>query len=565
MRVVFFPSLKTAEVEPGSTVIKAAESAGVLIDASCNGMGTCGKCKVTIDGQECLACQTTVDRDMEIFIPSTHGGSDRKKKMVKLPDGFDINTKIRRFEVKVPKARMDYQLNDIDRIRAEIGMDDLVVDDNIIRNVHPALEAARGSVTVTTNGNRLIAIEGTNTSSNDVYGIAYDIGTTTVVGMLWDLNTGILIDVDTRTNYQSLYGADVISRIGYSLQEENGLAQLQEKAITCLNEITAGMCERNGIREVDICDATIVGNTTMSHLVWGVTPKSLSRTPFAPVFTEAQDTLACRLGINICPNANVHLLPNIAGHVGSDITAMMLASGISKMKGSHIAIDIGTNGEVVAIKDGHMACCSTAAGPAFEGATITQGMRAADGAIEKVVINNSGVSIQTIGDAPAVGICGSGLIDAVAQLLDAGIVDESGKMLTEDGNFVLAQGDEPVMLTQNDIREVQLAKGAILAGIQTLMKSLDMKLEDIDSVMLAGAFGNYIDIRSALRIGLLPQVCEDKVKAIGNAAGNGSSMALLSSRERANADEIARQVEHIELSCNEDFQDYYITAMTFSL
>lgn len=505
MKVTFFPSLKKASVEAGSTVMKAAESAGVLIDASCNGMGTCGKCRVIIDGHECLACRTTIDSDTEVYVPSTHNGSDCKKRMVSLPDGFELNL-------------------DTNRVFDEIGTGD---------------------------------------SRNNIYGIAYDIGTTTVAGMLWNLSTGDLVDVDTMTNFQSLYGADVISRIAYSMLEENGLARLQNIIIACLNEIVANMCERNSIRPQDICDATIVGNTTMSHLVWGVSPASLSRTPFVPVFTAAQDTSAHDLGINICENANVHLLPNIAGHVGSDITAIILASGISEMKGCHIAIDIGTNGEVVAIKDGRMACCSTAAGPAFEGASITHGMRAADGAIEKVVISDEGVSIQTVGNAPAIGICGSGLIDAVAQLLDAGIVDESGRMLTDNGNFILSEGDKPVKITQNDIREVQLAKGAILAGIQTLMKSLNMDIEDIDSIMLAGAFGNYIDIHSALRIGLLPQVDEDIVKLIGNAAGNGSSMALLSSKARSQANEIAVQVEHIDLSCNQEFQNYFIKAMSF--
>lgn len=586
MKVTFFPSLKSIEVESGITVIEAAESAGVLIDASCNGMGTCGKCKVKIDGKEVLACQTVIDRDMDIYIPATHGGSDRKKKMVKLPEDFCFDSTIHRNYIKVPKAKMDYQLNDIDRTREAVNMPDLVVPEGVIQKLHNALDANRGNVTITTRENVLIDIVPEDCSTK-LYGIAYDIGTTTVVGMLWNLKDGTLIDVDTRTNYQSIYGADVISRISHTIQNEDGLEQLQSKVITCLNDITEGICKSNDINPLDIMDATIVGNTTMSHLIWGVNPKSLSRTPFAPVFSEARNMAAEMLGININPKANIHLLPNIAGHVGSDITAMILSSGIHRMKGSHIAIDIGTNGEIVAIKDGRLLCCSTAAGPAFEGATIEYGMRAASGAIEKVVIDNT-VTVSTIDNAKAIGICGSGLIDAVSELLKCGLVDDSGRMLSkeqtveigindniashivagENGSaFVLADESASkngsILLTQNDIREVQLAKGAILAGIQTLMKELEMTIDDIDSIMLAGAFGNYINICSALKIGLLPQVDESKVIAIGNAAGNGSSMALLSAKSKKIADELVCNIEHIELSCNEDFQDYYISAMKF--
>lgn len=332
--------------------------------------------------------------------------------------------------------------------------------------------------------------------------------------------------------------------------------------------------------------ARMVGNTTMSHLVFGVTPASMARTPFAPVFAEAQDERADELGLSIYTHANVRLLPNIAGHVGSDIVGMMMAAGLDRCKGAHIAIDIGTNGEVVAVKNERMLCCSTAAGPAFEGATIRQGMRAAAGAIEGVVIDGSGVHLKTIDDAPAIGICGSGLIDAVSELLRVGVVDVSGRMLTKaqaqsagvperiadcivgegvDAYFLLSEAEdrEPIILTQSDIREVQLAKGAILAGIQTLMAELQMSVDEIESIMLAGAFGNYINKRSALGIGLLPQVKEEKILAIGNAAGVGACMALLSDAERGRADLLALSTEHIELSMNPTFQDYYIDAMTF--
>lgn len=458
----------------------------------------------------------------------------------------------------------------------------------ILDDLHRALEEQRGNVTLTVKHgeamDELIAVEAGDTSG-ECFGIAFDIGTTTVVGMLWDLAAGELVDVEARTNYQSLFGADVISRIQYSMEGEGKLKALQEKVIGCCNDILSEICERNAIEQKHIYDATMVGNTTMSHLVFGVTPASMARTPFAPVFAEAQDERADELGLSIYTHANVRLLPNIAGHVGSDIVGMMMAAGLDRCKGAHIAIDIGTNGEVVAVKNGRMLCCSTAAGPAFEGATIQQGMRAAAGAIEGVVIDGS-VHLKTIDDAPTIGICGSGLIDAVSELLRVGVVDVSGRMLTKaqaqsagvpstiadcivgegaDAYFLLSEAEdrEPIILTQSDIREVQLAKGAILAGIQTLMAELQMSVDEIESIMLAGAFGNYINKRSALGIGLLPQVKEEKILAIGNAAGVGACMALLSDAERGRADLLALSTEHIELSMNPTFQDYYIDAMTF--
>ena len=606
--VLFIPDLKRVEVAEGTNLIEAAESANVLIDASCNGVGVCGTCKVKIvcgediplseheiehlsDAERAagfrLACQISVNQDMEVTVPATHGGSGRKKKMVNLPEGFTADANVRTEFVKVKKAKLDYQVNDLERIREHSGIADISFAPGVLPSIHPALDAERGNVTIALDGSKLLAIE-TGDSSNECYGIAFDIGTTTVVGMLWNLATGELVDVEARTNYQSLYGADVISRIQYTLEHDNGLHVLQTKVVQCFNDILDEICERSEINPLHIYDATIVGNTTMSHLCFGVTPRSMSRTPFAPVFCEAQDMQARELGVNINPCANMHLLPNIAGHVGSDIVGMMLTIGADSLSGSHVAIDIGTNGEVVAVKDGKMMCCSTAAGPAFEGATIRHGMRAAAGAIERVRVTDGDIEIDTIDDAQAVGICGSGLIDAVAVLLETGVVDDLGKMVSKeealqagipeaianrivgsglDAYFILAprEGLDDIVLTQNDIREVQLAKGAILAGIQTLMKILEIPKEELDSIKLAGAFGNYIDKRSALRIGLLPQIDEERIVSVGNAAGVGSCMALINKEERAHADAIARATTHVELSRNEDFQDFYIMAMTFKL
>lgn len=606
MKIKFLPLGKEIHASAGDNLLQAAEKAGILIDASCAGIGKCGKCKVKIisdhnfpittieqnllspfelENHYRLACCFSIQSDLEVYIPNSHGGSTRKKRMTTLPKDFVPETTITSTHRKVPKATMKYQLNDLDRIANAFDKSSITLAPGLLPSVHSALENAHGNVTAIFRGNHLLALEAGD-SSQHCYGVAFDIGTTTVVGMLWNLNTHTLVDVEARTNYQSIYGSDVISRIQFCNEDVSHTSLMQEKVIQCFNDILEDLFVRNHILPQHVYDVTIVGNTTMSHLVLGVHPKSMARTPFAPVFCDAQTLSARELGILVNPGATVFLLPNIAGHVGSDIVGMILSTRIYQYSGCHIAIDIGTNGEIVAIKDGKMITCSTAAGPAFEAASIYHGMRAASGAIESVQIENGQVYIKTIDDHSPIGLCGSGLIDAVAQLLEANIIETNGHMLTckeailagipsslakriittEAGlSFVLAynESNEPIVLTQQDIREVQLAKGAILAGIQTLMKTLDISLEQIDSIMLAGAFGNYINKHSALRIGLFPQVSLDRIISVGNAAGAGASMALLSDTEKTIAIEAANATEHIELSMNMDFQEFYIYAMSF--
>lgn len=426
----------------------------------------------------------------------------------------------------------------------------------------------------------------TETDGQERYGAAFDIGTTTVVGMLWDLSAFRLIDVIALTNPQSAYGADVISRITYSMKSPENLALLKDKIRDCLNAVLKEFALRHPIDPQNIIKATVVGNTTMSHLFLGRDPSSLARAPFHPAFYGPVKMSAEELGLMIKPSADVHLLPNIAGHVGSDIVGVLLASEIKKLSGLRLAIDIGTNGEIVLAHNGRILVCSTAAGPAFEGARIYQGMRAAAGSIESVAIEAGEVRIKVIDDGSPIGICGSGLIDAVAQMLDAGLLNNKGNILSaedaaarglspglavrlrkgQSGNeFVLAWKDpgEDIIITQKDIREVQLAKGAIYGGIVVLMSCLGVEPGQIDEIMLAGAFGSYISKKSLLRIGMVPGVSEDKIRHIGNAAGVGACMALLSEEEMKQADIQSKAAEHIELALHPDFEREYINAMYF--
>lgn len=546
MKIIFQPEQKECEIATEENLLQAAGKAGVLLDGNCGGTGICGKCKIKVLSGNCteltaeeieylsekerkegyrLACKTFAKEDLVVEIPDFHKGSERKKNMMKLPEGFLLNPCVK----------------DIDKKTGQTGC----------------------------------------------YGMAFDIGTTTVVGMLWNLADGSMVDVTAGTNPQSLYGADVISRIQFCKEKEENLSTMQKITIDCLNDMITELTQKNKLDKKDIYDMTVVGNTTMSHLFLGVSPESLARLPFTPVFYEMTEKMAKELGLEINEEAKVCLLPNIAGHVGSDISAVLLATGLKEKKGANLAIDIGTNGEILLAKDGKVLTCSTAAGPAFEGASIQMGMRASDGAIEKVRIDNNNVTITTIGDKEPIGICGSGLIDSVAELLKAGIVEESGRMLKkeealskgiaqeladriqkgEKGMFFILsyqEDGEDIVLTQQDIREVQLAKGAIYAGIKTLMKQLEVTEEDLESLILAGAFGNYIEKDSALAIGLLPDISKERIHSVGNAAGVGACMALLSKEARELVQSLAKETEHVELSMNMDFQEEYIYAMNFS-
>lgn len=418
------------------------------------------------------------------------------------------------------------------------------------------------------------------------YGMAVDIGTTTVVGMLWNLNTNELVDMIAKTNPQSTYGADVISRITYSSESEKKLTLMKEKIRDCLNGMIDELERLYGIDPNKIVRAAVVGNTTMSHLFLGINASSLARSPFAPAFTGPVQKTAEEMGLRMRKGAMIYLLPNIAGHVGSDIVGVLLASGLKKLPGLRLVIDVGTNGEMVLAHNGRMLACSTAAGPAFEGASIHQGMRAAKGSIERVTIENGQVEIQVIEHAEPIGICGSGLIDAVAQMLDAGILTFKGNIIDAaeaaskglpeglvkrlrrgpDGNeFVLAEKEqgEDIVITQKDIREVQLAKAAIYAGSDILLKCMEMESSQLEEIMLAGAFGSYISKKSALRIGLIPNIGEEKVSHIGNAAGVGACMALLSRQEREQSALQHQEVEHVELALHENFEREYLKAMYF--
>jgi uncharacterized 2Fe-2S/4Fe-4S cluster protein (DUF4445 family) len=605
MKIRFLPKGLEYTFETGKSVLKLAAEAGAAIDGNCAGNGTCGKCKVkVISGNDekisreeklllsageiragyRLACKFRPINDVIVEVPLEEDAVKRKTKLMAMPDSLIIQNGYKKQFVRIEESTIQNQASDLEKIKKNCGLDERgTICSELIKKI-PDLLSEKREITVTARQNEIIDIEAGD-ATTECYGLALDIGTTTVVGHLWNLITGELIGVNAVTNPQGVFGADVISRITYANESKENLENIHQKIIACINGIASEFSETYHVKLEHIYEITFVGNTTMSHLLLGVNPRQLAVAPFAPVFVKSVAGLASELGIRINKNAKYYLMPIIAGHVGSDITAGILSTGIMHGDGIHLMLDVGTNGEIVLTGRGSAITCSTAAGPAFEGASIFKGMRAAEGAIEKIKIEDD-VRIQVIGSTVPTGICGSGIIDAVAQLINSGLVDWTGKFIkpeamieknipesiisrfrkSERGNeFVLAYNSdgEDIVILQKDIREVQLAKAAIYAGIRILMNRMGITDDDLDKIHIAGAFGNYIDIDSALTIGLLPKIDKDKIISEGNSAGIGACMALLFSDKQKEAERTAETVIHVELASCTEFQDEYVKSMSF--
>lgn len=609
MRVKFQPSGTLVDVSPGTTLLSAAHEAGVALESPCGGHGTCGKCRVLVDGDAGpltsaeerllaldelaqryrLACQAVVASDLVVWVPE---GSQFYSVSI-LSQGLTrevaLDPWVTRVTLSVPPATLEEQVSDLVALRQaweREGYGELRASISLLRRLPAAMRAQHGLVTIVlADGEAIDILPGAD--QGPLLGMAYDIGTTTIVGYLMDLTTGRELAVASMLNPQTQFGDDVVSRIQHVNATPDGLAQLQARAIDAINRIAGDVCQQADVPADRVYGLSVVGNTTMQHLLLGVDPSALARSPYVPVITDAVCLPAERLGIAVHPDAHVWAIASIAGWVGADTVGVILATGQHHDDAISLAIDIGTNGEMTLGSRQRLVACSTAAGPAFEGAHLSCGMRAASGAIDQVSIDGD-VHWRTIENAPPRGICGSGLVDLVAQMLDAGILQESGMMrdsqhLLELGQAALAtrirnegrhrafnlvlpeEGADgrPVRVTQRDVRELQLAKGAIRAGIEILLKELGVGYGDVARVYLAGAFGNYIRPESALRIGLMPVFPNAEIVPVGNAAGSGAKLALLSRAARDETAEIVRLVEYLELSVLSEFQDQFAASMVF--
>jgi len=440
-------------------------------------------------------------------------------------------------------------------------------------------------VTVVIAGNRVISVERGDTTG-EAYGLAFDIGTTTVVGALMDLTTGQEVAVASDINGQHIYGGDVISRMSATMRGPEFVDRLHRAILDTVRGITARCLEAADVRPDRVYEATFVGNTVMTHLLLGIDPSRISYSPFAPTTVDPVSLRASELDLPVLPSAWVWVAPAVASYVGGDIVGVMLSTNLGRRRGTTLVIDVGTNGEIVLAHRRRLFATAAPAGPAFEGAEITRGMRAAPGAIERVRITPTSVDVDVIDGGEPEGICGSGLVDAVAELLRVGAVAPSGRLLSRDemertlpgladrvrpddtgGEFVLtgdpASPEESIALHAQDIRRLQLAKGSIRCGTNVLLREAGLQPSDLDRVLLAGAFGSYIDPAKALAVGLLPPVPVHAVEAIGNAAGHGARMCLLSLTSRVRATDLPGHVHYVELSAVPDFQDQFGDAMGF--
>ena len=586
--VQFQPDGKTIRIHSGAMILDAAQQAGIVLHTACGGQGTCEKCQVRLlpEGERVLACQYPVYRDLRVEIPETSRFS--RHQILSSGQGREV-------KLNPAFSKRHLQLQDWTHQELQDALSGRSrVPDSLLSKL-ASVDRSLGGITAVSHwlpepledpaGSwEVIDLEPGDTTDR-LFGVAVDVGTTTVVAKLVDLLSGQVRGTAATTNPQIRYGDDVISRILHA-DRPDGDRQLQRAIAECLDEHIGQLCRQASIERTDIYEIVAAGNTTMSHLLLGLPVRQLGQAPYRAFTCDAQDRLASELGIHIHPVGRLHTLENLAGFVGSDTLAVALAVGMDQETNNTLVVDIGTNGEVVIGTHERMYSCSCAAGPAMEGARISQGSRAVDGAIEAVVVTEGDIDVDVIGDCPAISLCGSGLIDAIAVMLDLELLDITGRFVETDaipkrlpeailkrrierdgqGAFVLAwrtDGSPAVVLTQKDIRELQLAKAAIRAGIRLLQQQTGMDDNQIDQILLAGAFGNYIRRESALRIGLLPDVRVEKIHFVGNAAAAGAQMALTSRQARIIASRLARQIEYIEIAHQAVFQTVFADCLLF--
>lgn len=607
VKVTFLPKDTTTRVPAGTTLFHAAAWTGQPVESTCGGRGTCGKCRVRIvegsappitpadqdhlDPADLaagwrLSCQAEVRDAMTVEVPRLL--TTPKTAMFGVGRQVLLDPNVHKVRLKLEEPTLHDQRSDFVRVRDALRAQGFAMSASlsVLRTLPKALRDAEFDVTAVLCGETLLALEPKDTTAA-CHGVAFDLGTTTIVGTLLDLNTGAARAVASTLNAQAIHGGDVLSRISYTMGKKEGLDELQRLAAFTLNGLIERLTGESGVPAATIYEITVAGNLTMMHLLLGIDPEPISVTPFAAAAAHGLDLRAKDLGLDIHPEGRAYLFPAIGAYVGGDIVAGLLATAVPRGRRLTLFVDVGTNGEIALGHEPRTVATAAPAGPAFEGAEISCGMRATSGAIEGVQITHDAVALQTIEDTPPVGLCGSGLVDVVAQLYKRGLMDKTGRLRSADElqgkvpatllsrlvnvdgvrAFVLATpqetGGRAVLFTQKDVRQLQFAKGSIAAGIAILMKVMGVKPADLQDVLLAGAFGSYIHPDAARLIGLVPAVPLDRIRAVGNAAGEGAKIGLLSYREREAAEAMPGRVEYIELSGREDFNDIFMGVLGF--
>ena len=625
VEIVFQPSGRRGRVPAGTTILAAAQGMGVGIEAVCGGKGVCGKCRVIIEEGRFeklglvssrahvsglsaveekflspeelargyrLACLAQVRESLVVTVPE----ESRTAKQVILEQGrersYRLAPAVKQYSLVLPPASLADARDDrqrlLETLEERYGLKDLIVDYTVLRDLPLLLRKEEWQVTVTLWQGREIIRVVPGAEVPHSLGIAIDVGTTTLAAFLCDLATGELLGKASRMNPQIGYGEDVLARISYAMTEEEGREKLQQAMLEAISVLAEEMTAKIGREALEVDEIVLVYNTAMHHFTLGMEPKHMGRSPFVPAVSVPLDIKARDLGVKINPAGNIHSLPVEAGFVGPDNVAVLIAEEPYRSNSIKLIIDIGTNGEIDLGNKDRLLSTSCATGPALEGAQIAFGMRAAPGAIERVEIDpeTKEPRYKVIGEdkwypelkvTGAQGICGSGIIDVVAELHRAGIISKAGRIngrletprvrKDESGKlqYVLAWAEETaihkdIVITQGDIRAVQLAKGAIYVGARYLMEKYGC--DHVDEVILAGAFGSYINKRSAMALGLFPDCDPEKVKAVGNAAGDGARLALLDIEKRREAARVARQVEFVETAVEPDFQARFMEALS---
>lgn len=598
--IAFDPPGKSVRVPTGVSIFDAASWNGIAIDSTCGGHGTCKKCRVQVvdgnvpigrldsraftpeeirDGWR-LACIAQATQHLRVHVPPLT--TRPKAATVGVGRQVILRPSVTKRYLQMTEPTLADQRPDVRRLLDELTDVTANIDPALLRDLPRQLRHANFAVTAVVVDDQVIAIEPGDTSQA-VYAVAIDLGTTTVVATLLDLTTGTPMAVASSLNKQQPFGADVISRISATMLDADALAKLRELAQLTMAELIEQTCSEAGITTDQVYEAAIAGNATMTQIALGIDPEPLGVAPFILATDELPTMPASELGLGINPRARAYLFPSLGAYVGGDIIAGALATGMDRDKRLRLFIDIGTNCEII-LGDGERLIATAApAGPAFEAASIRQGMRAAPGAIEVVTFTDEGVQLQVIDDAEPKGICGSGLVDAVAELARVGLLDASGRFVDDErakeiaphlahhmvmrGDervFILAgEGDDAVFLTQRDVRELQFAKAAISTGWKLLLEEYGAQERDVQQVLLAGSFGTYLSARNAIRIGLVPKIPALRVVSAGNVAGEGAKMVLLSGPERHGATAMLGEIAYVELSDRTDFNDRFVDELAF--
>ncbi len=608
VRVNLLFNERPVRVPSGVTLFDAASWNGIAIDSTCGGHGTCKKCRIRIaddppaptsldiraytaaeikDGWR-LACRTIATRDVAVEVPPLT--TRPKAATVGVGRQVILRPAVQKRYLELAEPSLADQASDAERVLAQLDDLEPRTELAVLKTLGRTLREADYKVTAVVVDDVLIAVEPGDTTGRR-FGIAFDLGTTTVVATLLDLSTGTPVAVESMLNKQQPFGADVITRISATMMDPGALDKLQQLAQETLAELARAVCAHGGVQPDEVYEVAVAGNATMTHLVLGIDPEPLGMAPFIMSTRLFPEVLAADVGLTgaVHPRSRAVVFPAFGAYVGGDITAGLLASGMDRDARVRLFVDIGTNCEIVLGNREWLLATAAPAGPAFEGAAIKCGMRAADGAIEVVTMTPSELSLKVIGDAEPQGLCGSGLVDAVTGLVRLGLLDASGRFISEEEAAVRAPGlagrltrigqervfvlhwrgpgksapEDSIYLSQRDVRELQFAKAAIATGWQILLEEAGLTADDVKQVLLAGSFGSYLSAASAIRIGLVPKIPVPRVVSAGNVAGEGAKMALLSLRERAGGLALLEEVRYVELSDRADFNDRFVEQLPF--